>query len=124
MKELEEETIRLRNAVSDLTLDKMILAELARETSEPVAPSPLHRALSQNDDGVRMPCLCGARVSNGEIFHSLREAQIVIAGAAIAMRSVRINPLATSRWHKECSCRHWPHDLTRRLRPLPRPHSI
>jgi putative transposase len=30
MKELEVENVRLRRAVSDLTLDKMILAEVAR----------------------------------------------------------------------------------------------
>jgi cell division protein FtsB len=31
MKDLEAENTRLRRAVSDLTLDKMILAEAARE---------------------------------------------------------------------------------------------
>jgi putative transposase len=30
MKELEQENVRLRKAVSDLTLDKMILAEAAK----------------------------------------------------------------------------------------------
>ena len=35
LKELETENTRLRRAVSDLTLDKMILTEAARGTSEP-----------------------------------------------------------------------------------------
>src|SRR3954468_22632231 len=34
LKELETENSRLRRAVSDLTLDKLILAELQRETSK------------------------------------------------------------------------------------------
>lgn len=37
LKELEKENMRLRKAVSDLTLDKLILAEAAKETSEPFA---------------------------------------------------------------------------------------
>ena len=51
LKELETENQRLRRAVSDLTLDKLILKEAARgtggrasETSEPFAPPPVHRA--------------------------------------------------------------------------------
>lgn len=35
LKELERENQRLRKAVSDLTLDKLILAEAAKETSKP-----------------------------------------------------------------------------------------
>ena len=35
LKELEAENARLRRAVSDLTLDKMILAEAARGTEGP-----------------------------------------------------------------------------------------
>ena len=35
MKELERENGRLKRAVADLTLDKLILEEAARETSEP-----------------------------------------------------------------------------------------
>ena len=45
LKELEAENARLRRAVSDLTLDKMILKEAAKETSKPRPP----------------PCLRGAR---------------------------------------------------------------
>ena len=41
LKELETENTRLRRAVSDLTLDKLILAEAARETSKPLAPPRL-----------------------------------------------------------------------------------
>ena len=44
LKELEKENERLRKAVSDLTLEKLILRRLPRETSEPRPPSPLHRA--------------------------------------------------------------------------------
>ena len=35
LKELEQENTRLRRAISDLTLDKLILQEAARETSSP-----------------------------------------------------------------------------------------
>lgn len=38
-KELERENQRLRRAVSDLTLDKLILTEAAGGTSEPFASS-------------------------------------------------------------------------------------
>ena len=44
LKELETENARLRRAVSDLTLDKVILQEAARETSEPRASPSLCRA--------------------------------------------------------------------------------
>ena len=51
LKELEMENQRLRRAVSDLTLDKLILKEAARgtagprsETSKPFAPASMHRA--------------------------------------------------------------------------------
>ncbi len=45
LKELEAENARLRRAVSDLMLDKMVLAEAAtQETTEPRSP----------------PCLCGS----------------------------------------------------------------
>ena len=43
MKDLETETSRLRKAIADLTLDKLILQEASRETSEPRAPTCLHR---------------------------------------------------------------------------------
>jgi transposase-like protein len=42
LNELEAENARLRKAVSDLTLDKMILAEAARENSKPRASPVLH----------------------------------------------------------------------------------
>ena len=41
MKELETENQRLRKAIADLTLDKLILQEAARETSEPRASARL-----------------------------------------------------------------------------------
>ena len=44
LKELEKENERLRKAVSDLTLEKLILGRLPRETSEPRPPPRLHRA--------------------------------------------------------------------------------
>src|SRR5512139_3704695 len=42
LKELETEIARLRKAVSDLTLDKLILAEAARGNSKPRASAGLH----------------------------------------------------------------------------------
>ena len=44
MKDLEKENGRLRRAISDLTLDKLILQEAAGETSEPRAATALHRS--------------------------------------------------------------------------------
>jgi transposase-like protein len=44
LKELETENGRLRRAVSDLTLDKLILTEAAKENSKPRTP----------------PCVCGS----------------------------------------------------------------
>ncbi len=42
LKELETKNARRRKAVSDLTLDKMILTEAPGETSKPRASSGLH----------------------------------------------------------------------------------
>lgn len=57
LKELEKENGRLRRAVSDLTLDKMILTEAARETSEPFAPSQMHRPRTSDPWHIRTPSL-------------------------------------------------------------------
>jgi len=43
MKDLEKENARLRRAISDLTLDKLILQEAAKGTSEPRTAPALHR---------------------------------------------------------------------------------
>mgnify|MGYP003142962050 FL=1 len=53
LKELETENTRLRRAVSDLTLDKMILAEVARETSKPFPPQAVHRPCAANPQRIR-----------------------------------------------------------------------
>ena len=60
MKDLEAENTRLRRAVSDLTLDKMILAEAARGTTKPRAPARLHRPCSKRVETVGAPDLPGA----------------------------------------------------------------
>ncbi len=44
VKELEKENLRLRRAISDLTLDKLIFQEAARETSEPRAATTMYRS--------------------------------------------------------------------------------
>jgi putative transposase len=64
MKDLEAENTRLRRAVSDLTLDKMILAEAARETAKPLAPPRLHRPCSKRVETVRAPDLPGAWIAS------------------------------------------------------------
>ena len=61
LKDLETENARLRKAVSDLTLDKLILQEAAKETSKPRAPTYLHRACSRTSARLRAPGLCSAR---------------------------------------------------------------
>ena len=65
MKDLEKENARLRRAISDLTLDKLILQEAARETSEPRAPKALYRPHHEDDAGVRaaaVPCAQAAPI--------------------------------------------------------------
>ena len=44
LKRLQKENERLRRAVSDLTLDKLILSEASKENSKPRASSGLHRS--------------------------------------------------------------------------------
>src|SRR5512144_3055925 len=61
LKELEQENSRLRRAACDLTLDKLILQEAARETSKPRASSRLYRADPSGHACLRAPRLCGAR---------------------------------------------------------------
>ena len=63
LKELEAENARLRRAVADLTLDKLILKEAAspRETTEPRAAPRLRRAYPTRASGFRAPGLRGPR---------------------------------------------------------------
>ncbi len=61
LKDLETENTRLRRAVSDLTLDKLICKRLPGETTEPRASPRLHRACSTGVVRLRAPRLCGAR---------------------------------------------------------------
>ena len=64
LRDLEKENERLRKAVSDLTLEKLILREAASgtegprsETGEPRPPSPLHRSrMTTFDVSERMAC--------------------------------------------------------------------
>lgn len=53
MKDLEKENLRLRRAISDLTLDKLILQEAARETSEPRAAAALYQSCATSASGVQ-----------------------------------------------------------------------
>src|SRR6185437_13782041 len=61
LKELETENTRLRRAVSDLTLDKLILQEGPGETTKPRAPPRLHRACSRRAVDLRAACLRRSR---------------------------------------------------------------
>ena len=63
LKELETENTRLRKAISDLTLDKLILQEAAGETSKPRASPRLYRAGQRSHACLRAPRLCGARAA-------------------------------------------------------------
>lgn len=63
MKDLEKENARLRRAISDLTLDKLILQEAARETSEPRTPQALYRPHQNDDAGVRAAAVPRARAA-------------------------------------------------------------
>jgi putative transposase len=64
MKDLEKENARLRRAVSDLTLDKLILQEAPGETSEPCAAPALYRSHQRHDAGVRAAGLPRARATS------------------------------------------------------------
>src|SRR4051812_7601486 len=55
LKDLETENTRLRRAVSDLTLDKLILQEASRETTEPRAPPCLRGTRSVSLDAAQDP---------------------------------------------------------------------
>src|SRR5437016_5253586 len=61
LRDLETENTRLHRAVSDLTLDKLILREASGGTTEPRAPPRLHRACSRSAVDFRAPCLRGTR---------------------------------------------------------------
>ena len=60
LKDLETENMRLRRAISDLTLDKLILQEVPGETSKPRASPGLHRACSPGAGCIRASRLRGA----------------------------------------------------------------
>ena len=65
LKDLELENSRLRKPVSDLTLDKLILTEAAKEeASKPRASSRLHRSCPSELTGLRASRLCGARTAS------------------------------------------------------------
>ena len=70
LKELERENARLRRAVSDLMLDKLILQEAARgaedrrsQTIEPRAPATLHRPHPGDPARIRAAGVPGARAA-------------------------------------------------------------
>jgi putative transposase len=64
MKELETENQRLRKAIADLTLDKLILQEAARgNLLPPRAPARLCRAHQTCDEHLRASRLPGARAA-------------------------------------------------------------
>ena len=77
MTDLEKENIRLRRAVSDLTLNKLILQEAARgkrrraqaQTSEPRAPQAQYRSYPGHDAVVRaadLPCARAASIDTAQ----------------------------------------------------------
>jgi transposase-like protein len=63
MKDLERENARLRQAVSELTLDKVILQEAAREIIEPCSAAALHRSHQAADGRVRAAGVPRARAT-------------------------------------------------------------
>ncbi len=65
LKDLEKENERLRRAVSDLTLDELILAEAARGRHlEPFSQTVLHRLCARPAWRLRTPCLSRARAAS------------------------------------------------------------
>ena len=61
IKDLEQENARLRRAVSDLTIDKMILSEASRETTKPFTSPGMYRSCPADAGCFRAPHLSGAR---------------------------------------------------------------
>ena len=60
MKDLEKENLRLRRAISDLTLDKLILQEAAKGNFQARAATALHRSCATRASGVRATHMPGA----------------------------------------------------------------
>jgi len=60
LKELETENRQLRRAVSDLTLEKLILKEAARETGKPRPPPCLCGSCHCQARCLRAPCVSGS----------------------------------------------------------------
>ena len=63
LKDLETENTRLRKAISDLTLDKLILKRLPRETIEPFTAPDMREPCPAEAGCVRAPGLPGARTA-------------------------------------------------------------
>src|SRR5271156_1755651 len=70
LKELEQENTRLRNAVSDLTLDKSSCKKLPGETSKPRTPPRLYREDPSAFEDLRAPRRRGARAASLEAAQS------------------------------------------------------
>ncbi len=64
MKEQEKEYVRLRRAVSDLTLDKLILQDALGGASELCTATALYRSYQDYDAGVRETGLLRARATS------------------------------------------------------------
>ena len=63
LKEVEQENTRLRKAVTELTLDKLILKEAAGETSKPGATATVCCASARGTERFRTPGVPGAGAS-------------------------------------------------------------
>jgi transposase-like protein len=71
IKDLEQENARLRKAVSDLTLDKLILQEASKgNLLTPFASPGMHRACPANAGCVRAPDLPGSRTASFDAAQS------------------------------------------------------
>ena len=63
LKDLERENDRLRKAVSELTLDMLILKEALEGNTEPFPSPRVCRACALQDRGLGAPCLCCDRAA-------------------------------------------------------------
>src|SRR5689334_13772733 len=61
LKELERENDRLKKAVSELTLDKLILKEALSENTEPFPQASVRRSRALAAAGIGASCVCGCR---------------------------------------------------------------
>jgi hypothetical protein len=101
-KDLENENARLRLAISDLTLDKLILQEAAEGASEPHAATAMHRSAAAGTAHVGATNISGARATSIDASQgATRGGRRAVADwrhyrTGQAVRALRLSPVTAS----------------------------